>query len=103
MLGQWPAGSCRRTTEAMDRTLVYAIVPNTSLDATVHGRARRVLDEQMGRTRQTMALEAQEGDMRPSAVDAQFRDNRLSPALADALRLADGRHEYGPLLAFARS
>ncbi|NTU70959.1 MAG: mobile mystery protein A [Coriobacteriia bacterium] len=64
--------SLRRAAEAMDCTLVYAFVPNTSLDATVRRQAQRVLDEQIGRTRQTMALEAQEGEVRASAVDAQL-------------------------------
>lgn len=85
MTGGIRLSSLQRAAEAMDCTLVYAFIPNTSLDATVRGQARRVLDEQMGRTRQTMALEAQEGDMRSSAVDAQLQ------AIIDSARLWSGR------------
>ena len=77
--------SLRRAAEAMDCTLAYAFIPNTSLDSTVRGQARRVLDEQMGRVRQTMALEAQESDMPSSAIDAQLQ------TIIDSARLWSGR------------
>lgn len=63
----------RRAAEAMDCTLVYAFIPNESLQHTVEKQARRVLEEQMGRSRQTMALEDQAGEMTSSAVEAQFQ------------------------------
>ncbi|MHB1340550.1 MAG: mobile mystery protein A [Coriobacteriia bacterium] len=63
----------RRAAEAMDCTLVYAFVPNESLEYTVEEQARRVLAEQMSRTRQTMALEDQASEMTTSAVEAQLR------------------------------
>ena len=85
MTGGIRLSSLRRAAEAMDCTVVYAFIPNTSLEATVRGQARRVLDEQMGRTRQTMALEAQEGDMPSSAVDVQLE------AIIDSARLWSGR------------
>ena len=85
MTGGIRLSSLRRAAEAMDCTLVYAFVPNRTLDATVRRQAQRVLDEQIGRTRQTMALEAQEGDMRSSAVDSQLQ------AIIDSARLWSGR------------
>lgn len=63
----------RRAAEAMDCTLVYAFIPNESLQRTVEQQARRVLQEQMGRSRQTMALEDQASEMAPSAVEAQLQ------------------------------
>lgn len=85
MTGGIRLSSLQRAAEAMDCTLVYAFIPNTSLDATVRRQAQRVLDEQMGRTRQTMALEAQGGDMRSSAIDVQLQ------AIIDSARLWSGR------------
>lgn len=63
----------RRAAEAMDCTLVYAFVPNESLQHTVEQQARRVLQEQMSRSRQTMALEDQASEMTPSAAEAQLQ------------------------------
>jgi len=85
MSGGIRLSSLQRAAQAMDCTLVYAFVPNTTLDETVRRQAQRVLDEQIGRTRQTMALEAQEGDMRSSAVDSQLQ------AIIDSARLWSGR------------
>jgi len=65
--------SLRRAAEAMDCTLVYAFIPNTSLEETVQRQARTVLDQQMGRVHQTMALEAQEGEVLPSSLEAQLQ------------------------------
>ncbi len=85
MSGGIRLSSLQRAAQAMDCTLVYAFVPNTTLDETVRRQAQRVLDEQIGRTRQTMALEAQEGDMRSSAVDSQLQ------AIIDSARMWSGR------------
>jgi predicted DNA-binding mobile mystery protein A len=63
----------RRAAEAMDCNLVYAFVPNESLQQTVERQARRVLQEQMNRSRQTMALEDQASEMTSAAVEAQFQ------------------------------
>jgi predicted DNA-binding mobile mystery protein A len=65
--------SLRRAAEAMDCSLIYAFIPNGSLEQTVQHQARWILDEQVGRARQTMALEAQEAEMSPSSVDAQLK------------------------------
>ncbi len=65
--------SLRRAAQAMDCSLVYAFIPNGSLEETVQRQARWILDEQVGRVRQTMALEAQEAEMSPAALDAQLK------------------------------
>ena len=59
----------------MDCTLVYALVPNETLDATVQGEARRLAEETLRRVGTTMALEAQgldEEDMRVQ-LDAEMQ------------------------------
>lgn len=65
--------SLQRAAQAMDCTLVYAFVPNTSLQETVEQQARKVLAQQQNRARQTMALEAQEAEVVPYAEDARLR------------------------------
>jgi predicted DNA-binding mobile mystery protein A len=49
----------RRAAAAMDCTLVYALVPNGSLDEIVRRRARSVAERQIAATDQSMRLEAQ--------------------------------------------
>ena len=73
--------SLRRVAEAMDCTLVYAFIPNSSLQQTVERQAGRILEEQMTRVRQTMALEAQEREPLPSSVRTRLE------ALIDSGRL----------------
>jgi predicted DNA-binding mobile mystery protein A len=66
----------RRAAEALDCTLVYALVPNTSLDGAVRARARNIALRDLGRVAHTMKLEAQgTGDADLDArVDAYIRD-----------------------------
>jgi predicted DNA-binding mobile mystery protein A len=52
-------GSLRAAAEAMDCTLVYAIVPNRSLTETARARAASIADAQLGRMHHTMRLEDQ--------------------------------------------
>ena len=73
--------SLRRAAEAMDCTLVYAFIPNSSLQQTVERQAGRILDEQTKRVHQTMALEAQEVEVPPSA------DRTRLEAIVDSGRL----------------
>jgi predicted DNA-binding mobile mystery protein A len=49
----------RRAAEALDCTLVYALVPKTSLESMVRTRARRIALREIGRVTHTMRLEAQ--------------------------------------------
>lgn len=67
----------RRAAEALDCKLVYALVPNASLEEAVRGRARRIALRNLQRISHTMKLEAQEiGDADLEArIDAYIRDN----------------------------
>jgi predicted DNA-binding mobile mystery protein A len=49
----------RRVAAAMDCRLVYALVPNESLDGIVRRRARSVAERELAATDQSMRLEAQ--------------------------------------------
>jgi len=49
----------RKVAEALDCTLVYALVPNTSLENTVQTRARKIARKELARIGHTMDLEAQ--------------------------------------------
>jgi predicted DNA-binding mobile mystery protein A len=53
--------SLRRAAEALDCTLVYAVVPNSSLEEIVDRRAHDVARRRMERVQQTMLLEDQRG------------------------------------------
>lgn len=67
----------RRAAEAMDCTLVYALVPNASLEATVTTQARKIAIRDLQRVIHTMKLEAQEtGDSDIEArIEAYIRDH----------------------------
>ena len=73
----------RRAAEAMDCLLVYALVPNTTLEDTVYRQAFTVVANDVDRARQTMLLEAQlggEGDherLRESIVEQLLDSRRL--------------------------
>ncbi len=49
----------RRAAEALDCTLVYAFVPNSSLEDAVQTRARKIASNELARIEHTMDLEAQ--------------------------------------------
>lgn len=67
----------RRAAEALDCTLVYALVPNDTLDGAVRARARNIAMHDLGRVAHTMKLEAQAtGDADLEArIEAYIRDN----------------------------
>jgi len=73
MTGGIRLSSLRRAAEAMDCTLVYAFLPNESLSFTVEQQARSVLNQQLARVRQTMALEDQASEMSDSSKEDQLR------------------------------
>uniref|UniRef100_Q07L41 Transcriptional regulator, XRE family n=1 Tax=Rhodopseudomonas palustris (strain BisA53) TaxID=316055 RepID=Q07L41_RHOP5 len=66
----------RRAAEALDCTLVYALVPNESLSAMVDARARKLAMHDLGRVAHTMKLEAQgtSDDDLEARVAAYIRD-----------------------------
>jgi predicted DNA-binding mobile mystery protein A len=62
----------RRAAEAMDCTLVYALVPRTSLGNTVRNRARQIAKAALARVSHTMKLEDQ--DTGDRGLDARIED-----------------------------
>lgn len=73
----------RRAAAAMDCTLVYALVPNGSLDEIVRRRARAVAERQIAATDQSMRLEAQTppDELREDLIE------ELAQQLVDSRRL----------------
>ncbi|PHS77576.1 MAG: transcriptional regulator [Robiginitomaculum sp.] len=67
----------RKVAEALDCTLVYALVPNASLEEKVHGQARKIALRELSRVSHTMALEAQGETNRDieSRIEEYIRDN----------------------------
>lgn len=63
-----------RAAAAMDCTLVYALVPNTTLQATVETRARALAHAALAATAQTMALEDQAVATTPGDMEAYIQD-----------------------------
>ena len=66
-------GSLRAAAEAMDCTLVYAIVPNRSLTETARSRATAIAEAHLARVHHTMRLEDQA--LQPD--DLEHERNRL--------------------------
>jgi predicted DNA-binding mobile mystery protein A len=52
----------RRAAAALDCKIVYALVPNETLEGSVHGRARKIAMRALRRASHSMKLEAQETD-----------------------------------------
>lgn len=69
----------QQVAEALDCTFVYALVPRTSLEDTVRGQARLVLQERMGRVAHSMLLEAQ-------SLSAEEQQRSLEAAIDELLR-----------------
>lgn len=67
----------RRAAEALDCTLVYTLVPNTSLNEVVRARARQIAQRDLARVTHTMKLEDQDtgGDDLETRIDAYIRNN----------------------------
>jgi predicted DNA-binding mobile mystery protein A len=74
--GSIQLGTLRRAAEALDCTLVYALVPRTSLEDAVERRARKIAIRHLQRVAHTMRLEAQgTGDAGMEArIEAYIRD-----------------------------
>ena len=73
----------RRAAEALDCTLVYALVPNRSLEAIVDERAHQVARRDVDRVQHSMLLEDQRGgdDETERLVDELTEQVKQSPAL----------------------
>lgn len=72
----------RRAAAALDCTLVYALVPNSSLEAMVKARATELALRDLGRVAHTMKLEAQQ-------VDDQDLQERVEAYIRDTLKDRD--------------
>ncbi|WP_441255681.1 mobile mystery protein A [Tardiphaga sp. 285_C5_N1_2] len=72
----------RRVAEALDCTLVYALVPNTSLTGVIDARARKIAMRDLGRVAHTMKLEAQ------GTGDADL-EARINAYISDVLKERD--------------
>jgi predicted DNA-binding mobile mystery protein A len=68
-------GKLAEVARALDCTLVYALVPNSTLEDTVTIQARKEAAEVLGYAAQTMALEAQDIDngQRSEAIERNAR------------------------------
>lgn len=60
-------GTLRRAAEALDCTLVYAFIPNSSLVGTLERQAERVLERESAAAERSMELESQPSSLLPSA------------------------------------
>lgn len=58
--GSVQLSTLRRAAQALDCTLIYALVPNSSLEQAVKTRARRIALRDLARVAHTMKLKAQE-------------------------------------------
>lgn len=72
----------RRAAAALDCTVVYAIVPNQSLEQSVNAQARRLAQTALSRVDQTMALE----DQRVTNLD---QDELVAAYIRDHVRDRD--------------
>jgi predicted DNA-binding mobile mystery protein A len=59
VVGSLTLQSLQKAAAALDCTLVYALVPNQSLEAMVRAQAERLADERLAAVEQTMRLEDQ--------------------------------------------
>ncbi|HEY4162013.1 MAG TPA: mobile mystery protein A [Dongiaceae bacterium] len=75
----------RRAAEALDCTLVYALVPKTSLANAVNSRARKIAIRHLDRVAHTMRLEAQATNNtdKEARIEAYIRDVLKERALWD--------------------
>lgn len=85
--GRITLATLKRAAEALDCTLVYALVPNQSLDAMVEEAARSAAKKELAAAFHTMELEAQ--DLR----DADKRE--MVEELAAEIAKAGGKRLWG--------
>jgi predicted DNA-binding mobile mystery protein A len=71
--GSIELATLRRVAEALDCTLVYALVPNKSLDTMVRERARAFMRKRQQQVEHSMLLEGQNVPNKAASKDAQAR------------------------------
>lgn len=72
----------RRVAEALDCSVVYALIPKSSLEDMVQGRAREIARNELVRIAHTMDLEAQ-------GVSPKKREEQIETYIQDHLRERD--------------
>ncbi len=72
----------RKAAEALNCTLVYALVPNSSLEGAVQTRAREIASNELARIGHTMDLEAQ-------SLSKAKRDAQIDEYIREHLRERD--------------
>lgn len=88
-LGTIALSSLRRVAEALDCTVVYALVPNKPLEATVRSRARAYLTERLAHVDHTMLLEDQ-------SVSRPISAGKISTPIIDDDQIEDVLRETNP-------
>lgn len=81
-IGAVKVETLRRAAEALDCTLVYALVPNRPLESSVRDRARAIALRDLGKIAHTMKLEAQQTD------DSDLEE-RIEDYVRDHVKLRD--------------
>jgi predicted DNA-binding mobile mystery protein A len=81
--GSIQLATLRRAAEALDCTLVYALVPRSSLEDTVRRQAEAVAGEDVTRVAQTMLLEGQTG----GAADVERLQREAADRIIGSRRL----------------
>jgi predicted DNA-binding mobile mystery protein A len=80
--GSITVDSLKKAAASLDCTLVYALIPNTSLEAIVEARARAIATREIARADRTMALEAQQ-------LDNADREDRIADYILNHVRDRD--------------
>lgn len=81
-LGTIQLKTLRKTAEALDCTLVYALVPNSSLEDAIQKRARSIARKALARIEHSMDLEAQ-------GLPKAEREARIDEYIREHLRERD--------------
>ncbi len=91
-MGAEPDAPLRQAAEALNCILVYALVPNSTLEEAVRMRARTIALRDLGRVAHAMKLEGQ------GTTDALIWKRRSTPILATRCASAiSGTSRDGPL------
>lgn len=81
-MGSIQLKTLQRAAEALDCTLVYALVPRTTLEDAVRKRARQIAMRHLKRVAHTMKLEAQ-------GIDDKDIEERIEAYIRDAIKDRD--------------
>jgi predicted DNA-binding mobile mystery protein A len=74
--GKIEIDTLRRAAQALDCTLIYALVPNKPLEEMVHDRAHAIVMKQLAPIEHSMALEDQRVELTEGQVEDMIHDLR---------------------------